>query len=404
MIVNGLAMACLVLIGMLFLLVAGRRQAVQRQSRQAFNRQLYQQRFSELQQEHHQGLLGDDEFREAEQELERQYLADTERQELALGSGKTRLLWPALLVMLIAVGSYFLGNSWRLQWQADQALTALPELGKKVMMNSDESATIEEINQFALGLRQKLARQPDDAVAWLIYARLMLTLQQTGEAFQAFEKSLALQPERVGTLVSYSQALLAVGGEQQLQRASSLLARALTVQPQQADALSLAGFVAYQRGDWKQAIEAWQALLAQLPEDAERRQVLANAIADAETRQQQQAQALQVTVTIDEQLRAAIPTDATLFVYVINPNGRPMPAAVIRQPLSELPVSVSLSDADAMLADYQMSQLDQWQVVARISQDQRIDTTVGDLEGRSAVLENQPEQQVSIIIDRRLTE
>lgn len=405
MIVNWLVLALIVLLGGAFILLAGRRQRDTRLTRLAVNRELYQQRQEELQQEAEEGVLSATALAEARTELDRRFLADNEELEAELPAlEKMNLWWPALAIVVITVVIYFSGSSWRLQVQADEALLALPELGRKVIENDAEQPTREELDQFALGLRQKLARKPDDAVAWLVYGRVMLAMGQREQAIDAMAKSYELDPRRLGTLLSYAQLLLSTGDEQYLSRAARLLAQALQLEPTNIEALSLLGFVAYEQGDWAEAEAAWKLLLQQLPEDDERYAAVVSAMADARERQAATDQELTVTVALADELAAAVPQGATLFVYVRAPaaDGAPaMPAAVVRQPVSDFPVTVRLSDGNAMLADYQMSDLPKWQVFARISADESIDASPGDLDGRSGVIDNAPGQQLELTISER---
>jgi len=418
MIVNWLVLALVVVLGGVFLALTGRMlnhrvrggdsdKQVSSQasvSRRAVNRDLYLQRIREIEQEAAEGVLSDTALVDAKTELDKRFLDDTAGPEESTATGvhATNLWVPSLAIVVITLVVYFSGSSWRLQVQADEALLALPELGRKVLENDAEQPSREELDVFALGLRQKLAAAPDDAVAWLVYGRVMVAMNQTEQAMQAMAKSYALNPERMGTLLSYSQLLLSTGDDQYLRQAGRLLAEALAQQPTNIEALSLLGFVAYGQGDWQEAQQAWELLLAQLDEDDPRYAAVTNALADAKQRQQVGELALQVTVNLAAELIATVPDNATLFVYVRDPqtpNGPP--AAVIRQPVTEFPITVTLTDNDAMLPDYQLSSLTQWQLAARISADERIDAQAGDLDAPPMVIEAAAEQRVTIEINQR---
>ena len=94
-------------------------------------------------------------------------------------------------------------------------------------LQEQQQVDAETLSTFALGLRQKLQRQGDDPIAWWIYAGLMTDLQQFDQANNAFERSLKLDPDRVGTLISYARFLLQNGGADANQKAAQLLARVL---------------------------------------------------------------------------------------------------------------------------------------------------------------------------------
>lgn len=388
MIVHIALIIAVALAGGLFFLLTGRRQREQRRTRLDVNRELYEQRKLELVQEREDGLLNENAFKRANSELDKRFVTENSELEQVHDQQVGRHIWvPAVVIVVLTVVLYSLFGSWSLQRDADNALEQLPELGKKVLTNSEAQTTREELEIFALGLRQRLAKEPDDAVAWLVYARSMSALGQLEQSIDAYKKSLSIEPDRVGTLLSYAQLLLQTGDESFMPEAARKLQRVLEQEPGNEEALSLLGFVAFQRGDWQQAITAWELLLQQIPETDERYQPVAAAVADAKQRLSATEQQLTVTVTVSEAVRAQIPAGATLFVYVRAPEGPGMPAAVIRQPVDEFPITVTLSDANAMLPDYRMSQLNQWQVMARISADEQIDAAPGDFDAEPAIIE-----------------
>ncbi|MGQ4276387.1 c-type cytochrome biogenesis protein CcmI [Pseudidiomarina sp. E22-M8] len=374
------SMVVLALLALVLVVVFGVRQQAQRHTRLDVNRELYEQRRQELVQEHAEGLLTDKALTAAEQELDKRFISENteleQLQEQAIGRG----IWlPALIIVVLAVIGYVLFGSWQQQQFAERARQALPSLAEKVITNQQATPSEEELQLFALGLRQRLHEDGGDALAWMLYARAAAALQQYEQALAAYERAYQMDSERAGVLLGYAQLLINIGGAERLQRAAQLLSKLLQLQPQNSDALSLTGAVAYQRGDWAQAAQAWKLLLQIMPKDDPRYTAVQNALADAEQRQAGTQRELRVTVELAPELRARLPEQATLFVFVKAPDGAPMPAAVVRQPVTEFPVEVTLSDANAMLADYQMSQLNQWLVEARISTDDRIEISSGDL-------------------------
>lgn len=380
--------AAVAISGALFLLITGRKQREQQRTRLDVNRELYNQRKEELVQERDDGLLTAEAYARANDELDKRFVSENTELEQLHDQQVGRNIWiPAVIVLVLTLVFYSLFGSWSLQRQADDALAQLPELGKKVLTNDNVQTTREELETFALGLRQRLAAEPNDAVAWLVYARTMSALGQLEQSIDAYKKSLSIEPNRVGTLVSYAQLLLQTGDESFMPEAATMLRRVLEQQPSNQEALSLLGFVAFQRGDWQQAVTAWELMLQQIPESDERYEPVVAAVADAKQRMQASELELTVTVSITDEARAAIPEGATLFVYIRAAEGPGMPAAVVRQPVTEFPVTVTLSDANAMLPDYRMSQLNQWQVMARISADERIETEPGDRDAEPLIID-----------------
>ena len=394
-----LALAVLVILAVIVILLARVFQHKQQLSRDNENQQWYRQRLSELDEDHANGRVSEEEYQQAVTELDKTFVTDNRNIEADIKWLPAKPWLPIVLLVVLSVGLYIAFGSWTLQRQADDALQQLPELGKTVLQEQQQ-VDAETLSTFALGLRQKLQRQGDDPIAWWIYAGLMSDLQQFDQANNAFQRSLDLDPDRVGTLISYARFLLQNGGAETNQQAAQLLARALRLEPDNADALSLSGFVAFENANYEQAINAWQRLLSLTPADSNRRQVVEQAIADAKQQLQQGAMSLTVTVELGETVRDALPANGTLFIYVTAPDGAPMPAAVKRVAAGSLPVTVTLSNQDSMLPDYQLSSLEQWKVQARVSQDDKIDVQAGDLNAVPAVINAKDSASVTL----RLTE
>lgn len=400
-----LSMALLALLALTLIVVLGLRQRAEQRTRLDVNRELYEQRKQELAQEYADGLLSDKALSAAERELDKRFVSENAEleklEEHAIGKG---ILWPAVLIIGLAVVGYALFGSWEQQRHADKARQALPELAQEVLNNQQAAPSQEDLELFALGLRQRLYEDGGDGLTWMLYARTATALQRYEQALEAYQHAYKLDPTRSGILLGYAQLLINLGGAEELRQAAQLLSKLMQQEPQNIDALSLTGAVAYQRGDWQQAVQAWQLLLQVMGEDDPRYAAVSEALTDAKAQLSGTQQQLQVTVELAQSLRNQVPEGATLFVFVKAPEGPGMPAAVVRQPIESFPVTVLLSDAQAMLPDYKMSQLQQWQVEARVSADERIEIATGDLGALPQVVPATGDAQVTLIVDKVLVE
>jgi cytochrome c-type biogenesis protein CcmH len=125
----------------------------------------------------------------------------------------------------------------------------------------------------------------------------------------------------------------------------------------------------------------------ELPADL--RQVLAERLAEIEQTEGKPAVkadasatpgAINLTVAIDPALAARVPANATLFVIARRGNGGP-PLAVQRRPVGAWPVSLRLSDADAMLPGISLAGAGPLTLIARISLSGQPIAASGDLFG-----------------------
>lgn len=397
-----IVMVLMLLVAVAFILLAtGKQRRIQK--RQDENLRWYEQRLSELEEERSLHGLSDEEYDHSKQELDKTFVNDSKDIEENIEWRPTPIVIPAVIVVIVSVALYWSFGSWSLQKEAAEARERLPELGKKLLNEQTKAADPEELNLFALGLRQKLMSEPDDAIAWWIYAGLMVDIGAQEEADEAFQKSLEREPKRLNTLVSYSRFLLMSGSAQNRAKAANLLARALQINPTNVEALSLLGFVAYEQQDWEQAIQAWTLLLEQLNPGAERYVAVKNALADARQQQANAGMTLTVTVNIDNAIQKHIPESSTLFVYVTG-KASAMPAAVVREPVKGFPVTYTLSNANAMLPDHKLSDLEEWIVRARVSQDENIEAEPGDLETSTLTIKAKPNQKATVTLTTRIQE
>ena len=80
-----------------------------------------------------------------------------------------------------------------------------------------------------------------------------------------------------------------------------------------------------------------------------------------------------------------------------------MPAAVVKLPLTELPVTVQLTEQNAMVADYNLLTINQARLVARISEDENVEAANGELQGMTEfAVKPDHIEQVSIILNQEI--
>ena len=378
------------------------------------NTRLIKLRLSELAVEQEQGLISSSDRQQAETELKLALLDEVQHKSVV----KQGTLWIVLLGLLVAlavaVSVYIKANNLSQinAWQ--HALTRLPELGKSI--NNNENISAEDLQDFALGLRTKLHNEPDNAVGWLLLGRVWGALNQPDTAKDAFEKSIELNPDSVGALLSYAQALILLGSETDMLQASRVLQRVLQLDAANVNALATLAIISSEQGDTLAAQDYWQRLQAGLPKDDPNYAVVqqkiaelqaANStkpVADTEGTSAAQGTRIVVTVQIDEDLRQKLPENGVLFVFAQDANSEVrMPAAVVKIPLVALPVTVELSDNNAMLADYTLSGLSRVRLLARISQDDNVAQAKGELQGQILVdLHADDLTHQTILIDKEL--
>jgi cytochrome c-type biogenesis protein CcmH len=105
-------------------------------------------------------------------------------------------------------------------------------------------------------------------------------------------------------------------------------------------------------------------------------------------------------VQLDPAVAANATPDDVVFVFARAAGGPPMPLAVQRLQVKELPASVTLDDTMGMTPGMNLAAFPEIVVVARVSKSGQATPHPGDLEGESAPLDTTQTRQVSISIDR----
>ena len=206
-----LAIAALTVLGLLFVLVPLVRYQIQGTKVNASSA-WFVNRKQELEQEFKSGLYTEQEYQQALTELKLtakdelvQAKEEVEGEKSRLADKKLIFVASAILVA-VSVGFYaYLGQYQKLeQWQ--ETLAKMPELSRKVIEQGDQQVTLQELNDFALGLRTKLAKK-EDPVGWMLLGRVSMSLNDLDAAVAAFEKSNKMNPDNASNNLSYAQAL-----------------------------------------------------------------------------------------------------------------------------------------------------------------------------------------------------
>lgn len=244
-----------------------------------------------------------------------------------------------------------------------------------------------------------------------------MSQERPADAAAAYEQLIELagrQPELLG---QWAQALYFADDRKWSAQMQQLTDEALGGDPHEVTSLGLLGIAAYEEGQFEQAIGYWERLVATLPAEDPSREAIQGGIARAREQMGESASSAaepiepaatasqEAGLTVDVRLDAALseqvqPTD-TVFVFARAVSGPPMPLAVKRLTVADLPATVSLSDADAMTPQLRLSNFEQVRLFARISRDGN--ATRGEWQGSSEPLALDNDGAVKLTIDQPVT-
>lgn len=412
------------------------------------NLALFREQLADLERDLAAGNLDQAQYDAARHDLERELLADVDDRP-AKASRSQGSRWVAILAALVvpagAVTLY-------LQLGEAEIIPRLQATAARQTDNNAHAAGAARDRQSVEALVQKLAtrmeQEPDDLQGWLMLGRSYFSLEQPERALRAFERAYGLAPEEPEVLLALAQALAAVNEGSLVGRPAELINQTLAIAPNNAGALWLSGMLNFQQGRYRAASDTWGQVLTQLDPDSEDAVELRQFIAEANHRAADEPQSaqdgpggsrpmesgsdasvqaipadpgdatsadasdgtgpsattpaapsIQVTVELAESLLSQVKTDDTLFVYAKAASGLPMPLAVKRSKVRDLPLTVTLDDSLAMVAGPRLSDTAEVIVGARISKSGQATPQVGDLEGEIGPIAVGENPSVQLTID-----
>jgi len=253
---------------------------------------------------------------------------------------------------------------------------------------TDEPATLRD---GVVELQQALERDPQRADGWALLGRSQQALGNLAEANTAYARALQLAPDEPEVLVEAAQARAQADPARRFDdTALQWLRHAQQVAPGSERAGWLIGIALRQRGQDAEAAATWEALLPRLEPGAA--QALREQIRIARDKAglppasaapvAAPASALTVTVAMDPAFaaRARLRGDASIFVIARVPGGPPMPVAVEKHRLADLPLRVTLDDADSPMPTQPLSALKEVEVFARLSASGQANRQQGDID------------------------
>jgi cytochrome c-type biogenesis protein CcmH len=147
--------------------------------------------------------------------------------------------------------------------------------------------------------------------------------------------------------------------------------------------LGLKGIQAFETEQWQLAITYWQEASRQMKQGSPTATALKAGIARAQKRlgiepQEQLSPQVEIAVSIDKSIQ--FDPNQTVFVALVATSGAPMPLAAKKLRAGDLPTTITLSNADAVMEGYNLSTVNEVKAVARLSQTGSATPQVGDWE------------------------
>jgi cytochrome c-type biogenesis protein CcmH len=287
--------------------------------------------------------------------------------------------------------------------------------------NASHDLGVSQIEGMIAKLAERLKTAPEDAEGWAMLGRSYGVLGRYAEALPAYRKVVALRPNDAQGYADLADAVGTTNGRSLDGEPEQLIAKALSLDPNNPKALFLAGTIAFNRGDAAKAAKQWELALKGMDPASEMTQQLRAALDSARERAGlpplaaaaagamgagqapnaavasggsnaavgDAAQAspgaaagasIQGRVTLSDKVKAKASPEDTVFVFARPVGGGRAPLAILRKQVKDLPLDFTLDDSLSMSPAMRLSGAREVQVGARVSKSGTAIPQSGDLQ------------------------
>jgi cytochrome c-type biogenesis protein CcmH len=378
-------------------------------SRKAINTAIYRDQMAELDRDLASGAVAPDDHATARDELERRVLEDVADDSAAAVTAPRRLPRTAL-----ALGAALPAAALALYFSLGNPAALDPSAQKSV------APTAAEVEKMVATLAEKLEKNPGNLQGWVMLGRSYKVMGRFDEAARAFEKAGSAMESDPELMLEVAE-LSAEQNQGKVEgKGLKLLKQVLKDQPDNPQALVLAGTDAYFRQNYPDAARYWERVLAQVPPDSEDARNLtaglekirsmmgqpatmpapkAEAAAKPAAKANPGAASVSGRVSLAPALQAKASPDDTVYIFARHANGPRMPLAVLRVKVSDLPKDFSLDDSMAMSPDLKISSASELRIEARVSKTGDAISKPGDLSGEISPVKPGA-QKLQLVIDK----
>ena len=237
-------------------------------------------------------------------------------------------------------------------------------------------------NQLHSGLIKGTNKSPDNLYYWVLLARLEQERGDFNGAAVAYKNALRVAPDDGKVHAELAQVLFSLAGNRPTEEVKTHANKALASDPSNASALGLLGIGAFAQQHYREAATYWQAALQNTPPMSSSAEALRSGIRRAKSRLGEKVNDWSISLQVSLPPPLVAPADASVFIYLREWQGMPMPLVARRVRVVDLPLNIQFDDTMALSPERLPSNMAQIEVVARIAMSNNRQSSSGDLEGR----------------------
>ena len=336
----------------------------------------------------------------------------------------------AILVTIfvpVAAGALYLqiGNPAAITQDRQLAQTGGQQPAGPASQNGGANPQAPALTQLLPQLEQRLEANPDDLEGWRLLGRSYLSVREFEKARTAFANALALDENNTTTMAQLAESIAMTRNGDLSGEPMTLLERSQAIDPTHEHSLWLISIGRQQAGDHTAALQGFDQLTRISGDDPDAlatiEQMRSQSIqalgqsgiravpeeASASGDQEQAAPnntdvtAISVTVSLSENALANADPTQSVFIYATATTGPPMPLAVSRHTVSELPLTVTLDSTMAMIPTMTLDSFDNVTVGARVSKTGNPIAQSGDWFSEVGDINIQNVENVELVIDQQ---
>ena len=253
-------------------------------------------------------------------------------------------------------------------------------------------------------LEARLLDAPNDVQGWRLLGRTYLTMSRFDKAAEALEKAVELDDQHLDTIASLAESLAMQKDGDLSGRPLQLINDALTLDENHPPLLWLSAIGAQQTGDHQTALAQFDKLSVIAAGNSE-------ALATIEQMRTNSEQALgvvaepsvtlEVSVNLSDDARKSVSETDAVFIFARAQTGPPMPLAVSRHTVKDLPITITLDESMAMIPNMTLANFPDVVVGARVSPSGNAIAQTGDWFAESSITITDKQAATKLLINEQ---
>lgn len=269
--------------------------------------------------------------------------------------------------------------------------------------NNPTTQPAPDLDELLPKLEARLLEAPDDVNGWRLLGRTYLTMSRFDKASEALERAVALDDQHPDTIANLAESIAMQNDGDLSGRPLKLAKDALALNENHQQSLWLFAIGTQQSGDHNGALAQFDKLSALTADNPE-------ALATIREMRKTSEQALgvaapsvtiELSVKLSDDAQKSVNDTDTVFIFARAQTGPPMPLAVSRHLVKDLPITVTLDESMAMIPNMTLANFPDVVVGARVSSSGNAIAESGDWFAESNITITDKRAEATLLIDEQ---